>query len=104
MIKYIKLKSKKDMNPKYFKTEGVFKADKVYIGKIIGDMTVLVYDENKNGIHYNLPTSCGFGRMYMLVTWDFDILEGHFFAKNKKELREVINTQLFNNSTDLKEV
>lgn len=97
MIKYIKLKSKKDTSPKDFETEGVFKADKIYIGKIVGPITVIVYDENKNGIYYNLPSPCGFGRMYILVTNNFDKLKGHFFSKNKKELREVINVQSFNN-------
>lgn len=33
MIKYIKLKSKKDTEVKNFKEEGIFKKDKIYIGK-----------------------------------------------------------------------
>ena len=32
MIKYIKLKSKKDTESKNFKEEGIFKKDKIYIG------------------------------------------------------------------------
>lgn len=91
MIKYIKLKSIRNTEVEDFKEEGIFKKDKIYIGKMIGNKSVIIYDENKNGIEYNLPDPCGFGMTRICATNNFDILNGDFFAKNKKELREAIS-------------
>lgn len=90
MIKYIKLKSNKDTEFKNFKEEGIFKQGKIYIGKVIGYKSVIIYDENKNGIHYNISMPSCFGYLHRPIKDNFTILEGEFLAKNKKELREII--------------
>lgn len=90
MIKYIKLKSKKDTESKNFKEEGFFKEGKIYIGKIIGCKSAIIYDENKNGIYYNISMPSCFGYLYRPIKDNFTVLEGEFLAKNKKELREII--------------
>lgn len=91
MIKYIKLKGKKDTEIENFKEEGIFKKDKIYIGKITGYKSVIIYDENKNGIHYNTSMPSCFGYLHKPTEDNFEILEGEFFVKNKKELRAVIS-------------
>lgn len=90
MIKYIKLKCKKDTDIENFKEYGVFKKDKIYIGKVIGYKSVIIYDENKNGIYYNTGRPSCFGYLYNPTTDIFDVLDGEFLVRNKKEFRTIL--------------
>lgn len=90
MIKYIKLKCKKDTTVEDFKKYGIFKKDKIYIGKVIGYKSVIIYDENKHGIYYNIGMPSCFGYIYTPTKDIFNILEDEFFVRNKKQFRLIL--------------
>lgn len=92
MIKYIKLQCKQDTTVEDFKEYGIFKKDNIYIGKVIGHKSVIVYDENKNGIYYNTGMPSCFGYLYTPTKDIFNVLEGEFLVANKKELRLILQS------------
>lgn len=57
---------------------------------MVGYRSVVIYDENKNGIHYNTAMPSCFGYQHKPTRDNFDILEGEFLVENKKEFRAIV--------------
>ena len=66
-----------------------FTKGKMYIARCSGMSRIMIYDNNKNGIEYAVPTRCGFGVRHPYYTNSFELVESKFI-KNNKELRELL--------------